>query len=275
MNTKSPAVVYVCSDSLGETAETVVRASLRQFETHEVQIKRYAHVKSEEEIRALMEDAASHGSFVVYTLVLPELREAIREEAVRLNVFAVDVMGPVMEAFVGTFNATPKRKPGLLHTMDQEYYRRIEAIEFTVKCDDGQDAASWKHADLVVLGVSRTSKTPLSIFLAHKGLKVANLPLVPEVRVPQELFAIPPSRLVGLTMKPEKLVNIRAERLKSMGLPFGASYATLQRVKDELEYAEAMFKKLCCRVIDVTERAIEETAATILEDLANRRTGGA
>ena len=261
---QSNAVVYVCSDSLGETAETVVRASLRQFEAQEVQIKRYAHVKTEEEIRDLMEEAARNGSFVVYTLVLPELREAIREEAVRLNIFAVDVMGPVMEAFVGTFNATPKRKPGLLHTLDQEYYRRIEAIEFTVKCDDGQDAASWKHADLVIIGVSRTSKTPLSIFLAHKGLKVANLPLVPEVRVPAELYDIPSTRIVGLTMRPEKLVAIRTERLKTMGLPFGASYATLRRVEDELAYAQSIFRKIGCPVIDVTERAIDETAGSIL-----------
>lgn len=261
------STIYVCSDSLGETAETVVRASLRQFEAQQVQIKRYAHVKSEEEIRQLMEEAALGGGFVVYTLVLPELREAIRQESVRLNVFAVDVMGPVMEAFVGTFNGTPKRKAGLLHALDQEYYRRIEAIEFTVKCDDGQDSASWKHADLVILGVSRTSKTPLSIFLAHKGYKVANFPVVPEVRPPDDLFAVEPGRIVGLTMKPETLVNIRVERLKTMGLPFGASYATLERVIHELEHAQSLFRRVGCRVIDVTERAIEETAGAILERL--------
>jgi regulator of PEP synthase PpsR (kinase-PPPase family) len=260
--------IYVCSDSVGETAEAVVRATVRQFDAPNVNVKRCAHIKSEEEIRQIMEEAARTGGFVVYTLVLPELREMIRQESVRLKVFAVDIMGPVMEAFIHTFNFSPKQKPGLLHQMDREYFKRVEAVEYTVKCDDGQDRASWKQADLILLGVSRTSKTPLSIFLAHKGYKVANYPLVPEVKPPQELFEIARDRFIGLTMRPENLVNIRTERLKAMGLPFTVTYASLERVAEEMEYAQSIFRQLGCMVVDVTERAIEETAVTILEALS-------
>lgn len=201
--------VFVCSDSVRETAETVVQATIRQFDAEDMTIKRFSHIKSEDEIRHLMEEAAGTGSFVVYTLVLPELREMIRQESIRLNVFAVDIMGPVIEAFVRTFNSSPKQKPGLLHAMDREYFRRVEAIEYTVKCDDGQNSNHWDQADLILLGISRTSKTPLSIFLAHKGFKVANYPIVPEVKPPKAIYEIPCSRIVGLTMKSEKLAQIR------------------------------------------------------------------
>ncbi|MGN7456573.1 pyruvate, water dikinase regulatory protein [Paenibacillus pasadenensis] len=257
--------IVVCSDSAGETAETVVRATLRQFEAESVQVERWANVKSEEEVRELMEHAASIGSFVVYTLVLPELREMIRQESARLGVCAVDVMGPVMEGFVRTFNSAPKQEAGRPHRMDEEYFTRVEAVEFTVKSDDGQHVVGWKDADLILLGVSRTSKTPLGIYLAHKGYKVANYPLVPEVKPPEELFRMPGSRFVGLTMQPEKLISIRIERLKSMGLPAGVSYARLERVAEELEYAQELFRRLGCLVVDVTDRAIEETAGVILD----------
>lgn len=257
--------ILVCSDSVGETAEAVARATIRQFDVGHVQIKRWAHVKSEDDIRHVMEEAARIGSFVVYTIVLPELRAMIRQEAVRLKVFAIDVMGPVMEAFVHTFNDSPKQKPGLLHRMDKEYFKRMEAVEFAVKSDDGKDPSLWKEADLVLLGVSRTSKTPLSIFLAHKGLKVANYPLVPEVKPPHEAFEAGAGKFIGLIMKPENLVNIRAERLKAMGLPFGVSYASLERVVEEIQFAQSVFRRLGCLTIDVTERAIEETAGTIME----------
>jgi len=258
-------ILFVCSDSVGETAEMVVQATVRQFNAYQTSVRRYAHVKSEEEISAMMEEAARHRSFVAYTLVLPELREMIRQEAARLQVVAVDIMGPVMQAFIDVFNDSPKRQPGLLHRMDEEYYRRVEAIEFTVKCDDGKDMSAIHRADLVLLGVSRTSKTPLSIFLAHKGYKVCNYPIVPEVLPPTDILMRNKDKLVGLTMNAEHLAKIRFERLKSMGLPNGAKYASLGRVAEELEFARMLYKTLGCTVIDVTEKAIEETAGWIVE----------
>ena len=257
-------VIYVCSDSVGDTADAVARATLRQFDAQQIKIRRVANIKSEDEIQRLMEEVAKQKAFVVYTLVQPELREMMKEESARLGVSAVDIMGPMMQAFVDTFHDTPKRQPGLLHALDDDYFRRIEAMEFAVKCDDGRDTQGLLQAHIVLIGISRTSKTPLSIYLAHKGVKVANLPLVPEVKVPDELFSIPANRIVGLTMDPDQILKVRKERLKSVGLPHHAKYATLERIVEEQEYAHAVMKRLRCRVIDVTNKAIEETAGIIM-----------
>ncbi|WP_281889616.1 pyruvate, water dikinase regulatory protein [Paenibacillus sp. YYML68] len=256
--------ITICSDSVGETAEGVVKATIRQFDAHQVTTKRIGHIKNEDEIRSIVEEAAKRGGFIAYTLVQPELRETMKEEALRLGVRAVDIMGPMMEAFVDTFNDAPKREPGLLHRLDEDYFKRVEAVEFAVKCDDGRDTSSLLKAGLVLVGVSRTSKTPLSIFLAHKGIKVCNLPLVPEVKPPKELFLVPGSRIVGLTMDADKMYKIREERLKAVGLPFGAKYATIERIQEELTYANSLMKQLGCLVINVTDKAIEETAGIIM-----------
>lgn len=259
--------IFVCSDSVGETANTVVQATIRQFNASRVNIRRFGSVRTEEEIRSMMEEVSRLGGFVVYTLVLPELREMMRQESIRLNVSAIDILGPVMQAFIDTFKDSPKRKAGLLHQMDEDYYKRVEAIEFAVKYDDGKDTSAFTHAHIVLLGVSRTSKTPLSIYLAHKGYKVANYPLVPEVKPPASLFSLNKSKLVGLTMNAEQLIKIRAERLRAVGLPFGAKYASLERVAEEIEFALDLYKQLGCSVIDVTEKAIEETAGIILDTM--------
>ncbi|UUZ83489.1 kinase/pyrophosphorylase [Paenibacillus sp. P26] len=256
--------ITICSDSVGETAEAVVKATMRQFNGHHVATKRIGHIRSEEEVRGIVEEAAKRGGFIAYTLVQPELRETMKEEAQRLGVRAVDIMGPMMEAFIDTFNDAPSREPGSLHQMDEDYFKRVEAIEFAVKCDDGRDTSALLKANLVLIGVSRTSKTPLSIFLAHKGIKVSNLPLVPEVKPPKELFLVPGSRIVGLTMDAEKLYKIRTERLKAVGLPFGAKYATMERIAEELDYAHSLMKQVGCLMINVTDKAIEETAGIIM-----------
>lgn len=265
--TEQQQIVYICSDSVGETAEAVVRATIRQFDGSQVKTKRIGHIKHEDEIKAIIEEAVQNGGFVAYTLVQPELREMMKEESIRLGIRAVDIMGPMMQAYIDTFNGSPKRQPGLLHEMNEDYFRRVEAIEFAVKCDDGRDTHAMLQANIILLGVSRTSKTPLSIFLAHKGYKVANFPLVPEVKVPQELYELRAVKKIGLSMDAEQLLKIRQARLKTVGLPTGAKYATLQRINEELEYAEAVMKKVGCPVINVTDRAIEETAGLIIEYL--------
>jgi len=261
-------IIYVCSDAVGETAEAVAKATLRQFSSEQVKIKRYGHLRTEDEIVKIVSEAAQSGGFISYTLVQPELRELMREESVKQNVRAVDVMGPMMQAFVDTFGSFPKREPGLLHSIDEAYHKRIEAIEFAVKYDDGKDARGLVQAQVVLIGVSRTSKTPLSIFLSHKGIKTANLPLLPEVNLPEELKQGPGRLIVGLTMQPEHLLEIRTERLKSLGLPASALYASQQRIQEELDYAASVMASLNCPVIDVTNRAVEETAGIIIEWLS-------
>jgi [pyruvate, water dikinase]-phosphate phosphotransferase / [pyruvate, water dikinase] kinase len=268
MTEQRQKVIFVCSDAVGETAEAVARATTRQFATEQVRIKRYGHIKHEDEIKAIINEALLIGGFIAYTLVQPELRETMREETIRCGVRAVDVMGPMMQAFIDTFNDSPKYKPGLLHEMDENYYRKIEAIEFAVKYDDGKDARGLLQAQVVLVGVSRTSKTPLSIYLAHKGIKTANYPLTIEVKPPLELFMASNRLIVGLTMQSDRLLKIRTERLKTLGLPSHAHYASLERIEKELLFASEIMERLKCPVIDVSEKAIEETAGLILEMLA-------
>jgi regulator of PEP synthase PpsR (kinase-PPPase family) len=258
-------IIYVCSDAVGETAEAVAKATLRQFSSEHVKIKRYGHLKSEDEIVRIVTEAAGTGGFISYTLVQPELRELMKEESLKQGVRAVDVMGPMMQAYVDTFGSYPKREPGLLHSIDDAYHHRMDAIEFAVKYDDGKDARGFVLAQVVLIGVSRTSKTPLSVFLSHKGIKTANLPLMPEVNLPEELKPAPGRLIVGLTMQPEHLLGIRTERLKTLGLPSSAQYASQERIIEELKYAEDVMRSLNCPIIDVTNRAIEETAGIIIE----------
>ncbi|MBH5317478.1 kinase/pyrophosphorylase [Paenibacillus sp. GSMTC-2017] len=258
-------IIYVCSDAVGETAEAVAKATVRQFPSESVKIKRYGHIRSEDEIVRIIAEAANTGGFISYTLVQPELRELMKVEAIKQGVRAVDVMGPMMQAYIDTFGSFPRREPGLLHSIDEAYHKRMEAIEFAVKYDDGKDARGLSQAQVVLIGVSRTSKTPLSVFLSHKGILTANLPLMPEVNPPVELKQGPGRLIVGLTMQPDHLLGIRSERLKTLGLPSSAQYASEERVLEELEYAASVMKSLNCPVIDVTNRAIEETAGIIID----------
>jgi regulator of PEP synthase PpsR (kinase-PPPase family) len=264
---KRQPIIFICSDSVGETAESVVRATIRQFDSLDAKIRRIGHIRQEDEVRRVVEEAAATGGFIAYTLVQPELREMMREDSIRFGIRAVDIMGPMMQAFIDTFNGSPREKPGLLHELDEDYFRRVEAIEFTVKSDDGRDTRALLSADIVLLGVSRTSKTPLSIFLAHKGYKAANLPLIPEVKPPEELYQISGDRIIGLSMRAEQMLKIRTERLKALGLAPGAKYATLERITEELEYAKGIMRQLRCPIIDVTDKAIEETAGIILDQI--------
>ena len=179
-------------------------------------------------------------------------------------------MGPIMEAFGYMYNAEPRMEPGLVRKLDEEYFRKIEAIEFAVKYDDGKDPRGILKADVVLIGVSRTSKTPLSMYLAHQRIKVANVPLVPEVEPSEELFNIPNKKIIGLKINPEKLFGIREERLKSLGLATHANYANYERILEELDFSEKIMKKIGCPVIDVSSKAIEETANIIIDMIKKR-----
>ena len=182
----------------------------------------------------------------------------------------VDIMGPMMEAFGHMYNAKPGMEPGLVRKLDEEYFRKIEAIEFAVKYDDGKDPRGILKADVVLIGVSRTSKTPLSMYLAHQRIKAANIPLVPEVEPSEELFNISKKKIVGLKINPEKLFGIREERLKSLGLATHANYANYERILEELDYSEKIIKRIGCPVIDVSSKAIEETANIIIDMIKKR-----
>lgn len=258
-------VIYIVSDSVGETAELVAMAAASQFNHGGIDIRRVPYVNDVHEIPEIVEEASNFNSLIGYTLVLPELRETLVSEAAKYNIPTVDILTPMLDALATVIHRKPKLEAGLVRRMDDEYFRKVEAIEFAVKYDDGKNPRGVIRADLVVIGVSRTSKTPLCMYLAHQRLKVANVPLVPEVAPPKEIYQLQPNKLIGLTIKPKQLHEIRRERLNSLGLTSSADYASMERILKELEYAEGIMKKAGCTIIDVTNRAVEETATRVME----------
>lgn len=264
-NISDKTIIYIVSDSVGETAELVVLAAASQFNQGILDIRRVPYVNDPNEIPEIVEEASSFNSIIAYTLVIPELRDALIREAEKHNIPTVDIMTPMLDALSAVIHRQPRLEPGLVRRMDDEYFRKVEAIEFAVKYDDGKNPRGIVRADLVVIGVSRTSKTPLCMYLAHKRLKVANVPLVPEVAPPKEIFQLRPYKLIGLTIKPKHLNEIRRERLNTLGLTSNADYASMERILKELEYAEGIMKKAGCQIIDVTNKAIEETATRVME----------
>lgn len=259
-------VIFIVSDSLGETAEFVARAAASQFNSGRFEIRRYPYVSDKSALIDIVEEAKKVKGIIAYTLVIPGLKEELENLARPHNIPTVDVIGPLIQAMEQVTGNQPKMQPGLLHRLDDQYFRRIEAIEFAIKYDDGKDTRGLLHADIVLIGVSRTSKTPVCMYLAYnRRLKAANVPLVPEVAPPAELFKIPRRKIIGLTIKPQVLNQIRQERLKALGLTADAEYASLERIQKEIAYADRLMAELGCPVIDVTNKAVEETAARVLE----------
>lgn len=258
-------VVYILSDSIGETGELVVKAAISQFDGANIDIRRKPYLKSALQIERALEEASKTRSAVVYTLVRPDLKDILETKAHDLGITHVDIMGPVISALQTVTHLSPRNEPGLIHKIDEAYFTKIEAIEFAVKFDDGKDPRGLLQSDIVITGVSRASKTPLCMYLAHKGIKAANVPLVKEIPPPPELFQVPPHKVIGLTIKPSLLFEIRKERLKAMGLQPTTNYANLERIIEELDYAQEIMRKLGCPIIDITNKATEETAAKVLE----------
>lgn len=256
-------IIYILSDSLGETGEALLKAAASQFPFERMDIRRIPHINTEQEVNELIDEALSINASIAYTIVNPELERYTRKAAAEKGITSLNIMGPTMDFLQTITGLEPRNEPGLIRKLDQAYFRRVEAIEFSVRYDDGKEPRGMLKADLVLLGVSRTSKTPLSMYLANRGLKVANLPLVPEVPPPPELFQVPREKLIGLTIHSGNLNSIRKERLKTMGLDDAASYAQDIRIQEELDYARILMRRLRCPVIDVSGRAIEETASMI------------
>jgi regulator of PEP synthase PpsR (kinase-PPPase family) len=258
-------LIYVASDSAGETAESVVKAAAIQFHPHTVEVRRASFIQEPEHVNRLVKAAGKEKAIIVFTLVLPELKEYLVELAGKFSVTAIDLMSPILQAMERSFGQEALHQPGLIHQLDENYFKKVEAVEFAVKYDDGRDFSGVLQADIVLVGVSRTSKTPLSMYLAHKTYKVANVPLVPEIHPPDQLFTVNKQKIIGLIINPDTLNMIRCERLKMLGLPGSANYASMERIKYELDYAQSVMTKIGCKVIDVSNKAVEETASVILE----------
>ncbi|MFD2116112.1 pyruvate, water dikinase regulatory protein [Paenibacillus yanchengensis] len=264
-NAQAEVIVYVVSDAAGDTGELVVRAAIAQFHPIQAEIRRSPFITSEDDLNRIVTAASSLGAIILYTLVRPTLRNRLRELAKQAAVEAIDLLGSFIETLEQKTGRKSRQEPGLNHVLDEDYFRKVEAVEFAVKYDDARDTSGVLKADIVLVGVSRTSKTPLSMYLAHQKYKVANVPLVPEIKLPQELFDIPPKNIIGLTINLSYLNEIRKERLKALGLPNTAAYAQADRIALELNYAKQVMDKLNCIVIDVSHRAVEETASLVME----------
>lgn len=266
-----PRLIDVLSDSTGETAERVVRAALLQFPPGRTRLRFHPRIRDRDAARAVIDLAARDHALLVFTVVGSELRDFIHLACYEGHVEAVDVIGGLLGKLHSFLDTEPFGRAGATLPLSDEYFRRIDAVEFAVKSDDGKEPRNFKKADLVLAGVSRTSKTPLSTYLANRGLRVANWPIVLNVPTPSDIDEAPQDRIVGLRVGLDQLVEIRRSRLRQLGMPADSNYGLREHVKEELEYAERIFAAHpTWPVVDVSGRAIEETAAIVLDTMRRR-----
>src|SRR5690348_15647372 len=266
----TPSVeLHVVSDSTGETATRLVHALEAQFPDQEFEEIRHPRVETVDHLRLAVERARGRPAVVVYTLVEPELREQMRVLCRRARLHYCDLLGHPIDAVARVSGQAAQMTPGARPPLDSSYFKRMAAIEFAVKYDDGM-GSGLHEADIVLVGVSRTSKTPLSIYLGYLGYKTANVPIVKGIEPPAELAAIDPAKIIGLTIGADRLAEIRRERARFMR---GArqSYAGIVEIYDELDEATAIHRRLGCPVIDVTELSVEETAQRVIRLVESRR----
>ena len=264
-----PVELHVVSDSTGETAARVVEAVEAQFPGQEFEVVRHPRITAVEDVHLAAARARGRRAVVLFTLVEPELRELMRALCKRYRLHYCDLLGHPIEAVARVSGSPATHRPGARTVLDSSYFKRIAAIEFAVRYDDGAGAQQLQEADIVLVGVSRSSKTPLSMYLAYLGYKTANVPIVKGIEPPKELAKLDPAKVVGLTIDAEALAAIRGERARGMG--GGGRYADLAEIYDELEYAAAVHKRLGCPVIEVSNLAIEETARRIVRLVEERR----
>lgn len=258
------AQVYVVSDGTGDTAGAAVRASMLQFGTP-WRLRVFPEIRHPSEARRVIGLAAETGALVVFSVVDGEVIDALQTEANARSVTAVDLLGPLISKIAQRLHSEPSHQPGLLHGIGDDYFSRIEAVEFAVHHDDGANVHTLYQADIVLTGVSRTSKTPLSMYLAQRGYKTGNVPLVPTVDPPKELFELDKRKVFGLLIDPQSLTTIRQARLRAIRASPRTAYTDIEEVTTEVERARRMFRRNGWRSIDITGKAVEENASRILE----------
>lgn len=253
--------LFVISDSIGETAQRMIHATLTQFpDISQIEIKKYPFIKNEEELMHILNRAKELNAVVVTTLVNPDFNIAGQQLAKKLQIPYIDYMSDLIGIIQQQTQCNPILESGALRKLDENYFKRIEAMEYAVKYDDGKHFTDIGEADALIVGVSRTSKTPLSMYLANKGYKIANIPLVPEVDIPDEVFKHKHLKVFGLTASPDYILNIRNERVKILGLSGPSNYNSMDRIREELIHAEEVFQKLNATVINTEYKSIEESA---------------
>ncbi len=263
--------IVIISDGTGETATAIARAVMTQFKEKDVYFTRYKNVRNIEQLDSIFAEAAIHHDLIIYTIVAQNLRTHINE-LVRINhVRILDLLGPALTSFSNYFEQEPSSEPGLLHAVNDDYFKRVAAMEFTLNHDDGKHLESLHLADVILIGVSRTSKTPLSVYLSLRGIKVTNVPMIYGTPLPKALFEIDQRKIFALTIDPGNLMEIRKKRLDTLGSKFMGDYADESKIMQEIEWANKIFKEnKRWPVFDVTGRALEDVAAEIIKLISMR-----
>ncbi len=264
--------IIILSDGTGETAAQMIKAAMVQFGNKNVYFTRYKNVRHEVQIEAICDDAAKNRDLLIYTIVSPQLRAFLFNKAREKSIPCVDLLGPLLIGLGNYFGYEPTAIAGLLHDVNESYFERIAAMEYTIAHDDGRNLTALDKANLIILGISRTSKTPLSMYLSHQGWRVANIPLIHGFDIPREIFEIDQRKIIGLTIDTQDLAAIRRNRLEKLGQKQGGEYANPDKVNQEIEYAnEIFFRNRRWPVFNVTGKALEETASEIIKLMASRR----
>ncbi len=263
--------LHLVSDSTGETVTLLARACLVQYDDIQVHEHLWPMMRSADQVKGVIENIREHPGFVMCTLVNEEVRYALEDGCRAIQVPCIPVLEPVVAALGAYLNAKSHARPGRQHVMDAEYFERIEAMQYALSHDDGQLSRDLNEADVILVGVSRTSKTPTCIYMANRGIKAANIPIVPGCPLPEELFAKNGPMVVGLTNDPKRLIEIRRQRLRFLDQDPDTDYVDDEAVRDEVNNARRLYTKYGWPIINVSRRSIEETAATIMQLLARRR----
>jgi [pyruvate, water dikinase]-phosphate phosphotransferase / [pyruvate, water dikinase] kinase len=256
--------IFLVSDGTGETGTHAVRAAATQFQRR-FRLRTFADTRHASQVRRIMERAREASALVVFTLVNDPLKESVRALALEMGVPAVDLLSPLISAMSHHYSLSPQHRVGVLHGFGDEYFRRVEAVEFAVRHDDGANLHTLHQADIVLAGVSRTSKTPLSMYLAQRGYKTGNVPIVPGIEPPRELLEMDARKVIGLVIEPNPLLEIRKARIRQLGASPYTTYAEPEAVVEELQRARRLFNTRQWRSVNTTGKAIEENAARILE----------
>ncbi len=270
---KQGAPIFVASGGVGASGEQLVRTVLAQFANVHVPMRIWPHIRQESQLLDLVSQAAAQGATIVHTLVNVDLRARLAQEAAARGVSSFDLVGDLMEHLSRSLGQEPMGQPGLYRELFATYFQRVEAIEYTVAHDDGKRLDDMAEANVVLAGVSRVGKTPLSMYLAMQGWKVANVPLVMEVPPPPELFTVDPRRVVGLMLQPHQLLIHRRWRQERIGIPAG-SYVERERLNEELRAANHLFHKHGFAVVDATDKPLETTGEEVIAVVTRRIAGG-
>jgi regulator of PEP synthase PpsR (kinase-PPPase family) len=255
---------YLISDAVGSLVNDIFQSVSVQFPSVDFAVTNFPFVQHDDMLLPILKQARLEHASIIASFIDKDLNRLALEYCETAGIFYVNVLDRIMSHIVDQTDVQPSGKPGIRHQLDDVYYKRIEALEFAVQNDDGQHPKRFVDADIVLLGISRTSKTPLSMYLANMGYKVANLPLVPESRVPDIIFEIDRSKIIGLTNDVNVLNKFRRERMRSYGIENASTYTDDARIEKELAYANDLYEKLNCPVINVADRSIEETATLIM-----------